>query len=111
MEAHFAEGFFWDVHAKEVRAQKERLKRQQQQQKQKGGVLSNFFLGRSDRRLSENTSPNIYFDEDDVVKLAKCRKEARISETDELSCGAKCGYDYYNGFALYPQRFSINITS
>ena len=43
--------------------------------------------------------------------LSKCRNEVNISEEDDKTCGAKCGTGEYNGFALYPQRFSVNITS
>ena len=42
--------------------------------------------------------------------LSKCRNEVKISEEDG-NCGAKCGTGEYNGFALYPQRFSVNISS
>ena len=44
--------------------------------------------------------------------LSLCRREAKISDTnDKYTCGAKCGSGQYDGFALYPQRFSVNITS
>ena len=36
----------------------------------------------------------------------------KISQkNDQWTCGAKCGDGQYDGFALYPQRFSVNITS
>lgn len=88
MDPHFAEEYFWSEHRKEV------LKR-------KGRDAIH-------RQLSEST----YFNHEDIVKMAKCRNEAKISEAlDEHSCGAECGTGDYDGFALYPQRFSINITS
>jgi hypothetical protein len=48
-----------------------------------------------------------------------CQEEVHISElnidnttnSNEYTCGAKCGTGPYNGFALYPKRFSVNITS
>lgn len=44
--------------------------------------------------------------------LERCREEANISEEDNgWTCGAGCGEGDFNGFALYPQRFFINITS
>ena len=44
--------------------------------------------------------------------LSMCRSEAKISEAnDQYTCGAKCGSGQYDGFALYPLRFSVNITS
>lgn len=90
MDPHFAEGYFWSEHSK----------RKKMQGKKRQGL--------SNRRLSEN----IYFSDEDVIKMAKCRDEARISEdSEEYSCGATCGTGNYDGFALYPQRFSINITS
>lgn len=94
MDPHFAEGYFWSEHRKEVLRKKAQLRNKQQ--------------SGSHRRMSES----IYFNEEDVLKLAKCRDEARISENnEEYSCGAMCGTGAYDGFALYPQRFSINITS
>ena len=43
---------------------------------------------------------------------AMCRDEVQISEeNDSWTCGAKCGIVKYNGYALYPQRFFVNITS
>eukprot|EP00986_Skeletonema_menzelii_P008955 scaffold3929_cov141-Skeletonema_menzelii.AAC.7 len=43
--------------------------------------------------------------------LQRCRDEAFISEQSNLSCGAKCGTGKFDGYALYPSRFSVNITS
>ncbi len=43
--------------------------------------------------------------------LQQCREEVFISEHDNSSCGAKCGTGVFNGYALYPKRFSVNITS
>ncbi|KAL7528539.1 hypothetical protein ACHAXR_002500, partial [Thalassiosira sp. AJA248-18] len=44
--------------------------------------------------------------------LSMCRDEVKISEEDSRwTCGAKCGTGKYDGYALYPQRFSVNITS
>jgi hypothetical protein len=48
-----------------------------------------------------------------------CQEEVHISElnidnstnSDKYTCGAKCGTGLYNGFALYPKRFFVNITS
>lgn len=47
-----------------------------------------------------------------------CREELHISEQNNMktnnekwSCGAKCGLGPHDGFALYPRRFFINITS
>ncbi len=45
-----------------------------------------------------------------VQVLQQCRDEVLISEESELSCGAKCGVGVFSGYALYPRRFSINIT-
>ena len=45
--------------------------------------------------------------------MSRCRDEAKISEENvkgNWTCGALCGKGKYNGFALYPQRFSVNIT-
>jgi hypothetical protein len=94
MDPHFAEGYFWSEHRKEVLRKKAQMKKRQQ--------------SISHRLLSEST----YFNKEDFVKMAKCRDEAKISENDEeYTCGATCGTGTYDGFALYPQRFSINITS
>jgi len=41
--------------------------------------------------------------------LVKCRDEVKISRKNG-SCGAKCGWDKYDGFALYPNRYFVNIT-
>ncbi len=43
--------------------------------------------------------------------LQQCREEVFISEYGNSSCGAKCGTGVFNGYALYPKRFSVNITS
>ena len=44
-----------------------------------------------------------------------CKNEVHITQDNddesEWTCGAKCGTDAYDGFALYPKRFSVNITS
>ena len=49
--------------------------------------------------------------EEDQIR-AKCRDQVKISQKKgPWTCGAKCGKDEYDGFALYPQRFSVNITS
>lgn len=45
-----------------------------------------------------------------------CKNEVHISQENEgdeseWSCGAKCGTGAFDGFALYPKRFSVNITS
>ena len=42
------------------------------------------------------------------IYIEKCRNEVNISEHG--SCGAKCGRDEYDGFALYPNRYFVNIT-
>ena len=39
-----------------------------------------------------------------------CRHEVSIFN-ESKSCGAKCGVGELNGYALYPRRFSVNITS
>jgi hypothetical protein len=41
--------------------------------------------------------------------LEQCRSEVNISSVDG-SCGAKCGEGQYDGFALYPNRYFVNIT-
>ena len=42
----------------------------------------------------------------------QCRDAAYISEKkDGWSCGATCGVGKYSGYALYPLRFFVNITS
>ena len=43
--------------------------------------------------------------------VRQCREEVKISQnqTDE-ECGAKCGQHKYDGVALYPNRFFVNIT-
>ena len=43
--------------------------------------------------------------------LQQCREEVFISQHSNSSCGAKCGTGVYSGYALYPKRFSVNITS
>lgn len=43
--------------------------------------------------------------------LQQCREEVFTSEYSNSSCGAKCGTGVFNGYALYPKRFSVNITS
>ena len=45
--------------------------------------------------------------------MTRCRDEAKISSsgTDKWTCGAKCGFGQYEGSALYPQRFSLNVSS
>lgn len=43
-----------------------------------------------------------------------CVEQAKITESDESSpwtCGAKCGLGPNDGYALYPSRFFVNITS
>lgn len=45
-----------------------------------------------------------------VQLLQQCRDEVLISEESEFPCGAKCGNGVFSGYALYPRRFSINIT-
>jgi len=47
----------------------------------------------------------------EAQELQQCRDEVFISEHSNSSCGAKCGTGVFNGYALYPRRFSINITS
>ena len=49
--------------------------------------------------------------ESEAQSLQQCRDEVSIFEQSNLSCGAKCGAGVYNGYALYPRRFSVNITS
>ena len=49
--------------------------------------------------------------ENEAQILQQCRDEVFISEQSNSSCGAKCGAGVFNGYALYPQRFSVNITS
>ena len=54
-----------------------------------------------------------------VIAPAGCREEAHISEASmskqggeaSWTCGAKCGDGANDGYALYPRRFFINITS
>ena len=42
----------------------------------------------------------------------QCRNEVHITENStSWTCGARCGTDEYNGYALYPNRFFVNITS
>jgi hypothetical protein len=95
MDPHFAESYFWAEHSKEMRKKKLLMKKRR---------------AVNHRLLSE--SDNLYFNEHDIVKMSKCRHEAMISEDqDEYTCGAKCGTGRYSGFSLYPQRFSVNITS
>lgn len=49
---------------------------------------------------------------DESELMTRCRNEVKISSaTDEWTCGAKCGFGQYEGMALYPQRFSLNISS
>lgn len=92
MDPHFAEGYFWSEHSIKV-------KKNYRGSRQK--------LPQANRLLSEDDS---YFNHEEVME--QCREDARISEGNkEYSCGAKCGTGAYNGFSLYPQRFSINITS
>ena len=43
--------------------------------------------------------------------LQRCRDEAFISKESNLSCGGTCGTGKFDGYALYPSRFSVNITS
>lgn len=49
--------------------------------------------------------------ENEAQILQQCRDKVFISEESNLSCGAKCGSGLLNGYTLYPQRFSVNITS
>ena len=48
--------------------------------------------------------------ETEVLALQQCRNKVYISEESNY-CGAKCGEGVFNGYALYPRRFSVNITS
>mmetsp|Transcript_16399 Transcript_16399/g.29734 ORF Transcript_16399/g.29734 Transcript_16399/m.29734 type:complete len:441 (+) Transcript_16399:2-1324(+) len=49
---------------------------------------------------------------DDPKILEQCRNEIHIAEdSTPWTCGAMCGRDQYNGYALYPERFFVNITS
>ena len=61
-----------------------------------------------------------HVDANDAAENARlqglCQDQAHISESyDSLdspwTCGAKCGRNQYSGYALYPQRFFVNITS
>ena len=99
MDPHFAESYFWSEHVKE-----------QKRRKRKSRTAHQLSLNRWD--TYKHQSDNTYFNDEDMVKLKKCRIDARISEREsQYACGAKCGTGSYDGFALYPQRFSINITS
>jgi len=58
--------------------------------------------------------------EEEASVRMRCRDEAKIfgeegtsssSSSSLLSCGAVCGRGRYDGYALYPKRFSVNITS
>ena len=49
---------------------------------------------------------------DRTAIMERCRNEVHIAEDSTPStCGAMCGRDQYNGYALYPNRFFVNITS
>lgn len=42
----------------------------------------------------------------------KCRNEVHIADgSTSWTCGAKCGIGENNGFALFPRRFLVNVTS
>ena len=56
-----------------------------------------------------NTKGNVTEEEANVI--AMCRDEVKISQHNDDTCGAKCGTGRYDGYALYPERFSVNITS
>ena len=44
--------------------------------------------------------------------MEKCRNEVHIAEgSPSWTCGAKCGKGQHNGYALYPDRFLLNISS
>ena len=49
--------------------------------------------------------------EDEQNYMRQCREEVNISQTQtNRQCGAKCGQEEYDGFALYPNRYFVNIT-
>ncbi|KAL7477113.1 hypothetical protein ACHAW6_002926 [Cyclotella cf. meneghiniana] len=54
--------------------------------------------------------PDFTLEEKRILDL--CRNEVHITKNNlTWSCGAKCGSGAYDGFALYPKRFSVNISS
>jgi hypothetical protein len=63
------------------------------------------------KKLNENKLKDI-----DSLIAKKCQNEVHISEENNIkghqwSCGAKCGVGQLNGFALYPDKFYVNITN
>eukprot|EP00970_Alexandrium_tamarense_P009774 scaffold1958_cov198-Alexandrium_tamarense.AAC.19 len=85
LDAHFAESLFWNQHRREM------MDKQKKEH-------------RNHRRLTGSVT------QDDPVMREKCRSQVHISENSG-DCGGKCGEGPYDGYALYPQRFSVNITS
>ncbi|KAL7551541.1 hypothetical protein ACHAWF_014722 [Thalassiosira exigua] len=73
-----------------------------------------FFNQRRGRKSPPNKKPKGAFEEERRRLLHKCRHELKISKDykyDGWSCGAVCGGGEYDGYALYPERFSVNISS
>ena len=49
--------------------------------------------------------------QDEQNYSSQCREEVKISQIQtNRECGAKCGQQEYDGFALYPNRYFVNIT-
>ncbi|KAL3804712.1 hypothetical protein HJC23_008527 [Cyclotella cryptica] len=56
------------------------------------------------------THPDFTLEEKRILDM--CQNEVHIRNNNGTwSCGAKCGSGAYDGFALYPKRFSVNISS
>lgn len=89
-----------------------------EKQKRKHDIYKNFQVGHKKRKHEPPSfeTPPIEVAKSgpqtatQVQELQQCRDEVLISEESELSCGAKCGVGDFHGYALYPRRFSINIT-
>ncbi|KAL7522582.1 hypothetical protein ACHAWX_007288 [Stephanocyclus meneghinianus] len=72
------------------------------------------FYANPDNFESVEKIPQRQPEEEKYIEM--CRNEVHISErnqddSSEWTCGAKCGTGVYDGFALYPKRFSVNISS
>jgi len=78
---------------------------------------------RKQKRLPDTDTVSDYDWEADLVSrkkleersLEQCRNEVKISQQNDApmspwSCGAKCGQHKYDGLALYPNRYFVNVT-
>jgi len=111
LDFHYAESIWFMQHRQKKRLAQARMKRPNTNQHHRA------LLEVNDRdRVDYPNGKTKYMNKTEVARLQGiCRDEVRISGLNEVdshwTCGAKCGKNEFDGFALYPQRFSVNITA